>query len=89
MSCKHECPTATDEEQLSPIRMWLNNHVRKHQLGAAVYIDKEITEGGKYVWTSTIQINGTDKGYGEGSKKADARDKAAKQALANLLCVNG
>jgi hypothetical protein len=80
--------------------MWLNNYVGKHTLGTVEYIDEEANDGGKRVWKSTAQskfsirctrypnnndsVNGTDVGYGQASKKVDAREMAARQALARL-----
>ena len=84
--------------------MWLNNHAGKQKLGKVEYIDEEIKEGSQRIWKSTVQstssirwdehftnfvsVNGTDKGSGEGSKKVEAKEMAAKKALVNLG-VNG
>ncbi|KAF8336120.1 hypothetical protein F5887DRAFT_1078853 [Amanita rubescens] len=76
------------QQQQDHYRMWLNNHAGKQKLGKVEYIDEEIKEGSQRTWKSTVQINGTDMGSGEGSKKAEAKEMAAKQALVNLG-VNG
>ncbi|KAF8324392.1 hypothetical protein F5887DRAFT_987281 [Amanita rubescens] len=65
-------------------RMWLNNYAGRHKLGTVEYVDEEIKEGSQRIWKSTVQINGTDVGSGESSKKAEAKEMAAKKALVNL-----
>ncbi|KAF8721950.1 hypothetical protein AX14_010064 [Amanita brunnescens Koide BX004] len=72
----------SEQQQLQHNRMWLNNYAGRHGLGKVEYINE--VRDGQRVWKSTVQINGTEYGSGEASRKDQAQEIAAKQALARL-----
>ncbi|KIL65783.1 hypothetical protein M378DRAFT_161800 [Amanita muscaria Koide BX008] len=69
----------------------LHNYVGTRRLGKITYEDKDqlLIPGNRHIWTSTVQVNGTTYGNGQGETKLDARDRAAGNALPVLQAQFG
>ncbi|KAM6495214.1 hypothetical protein JOM56_009837 [Amanita muscaria] len=62
-----------------------HNYVGRYRLGELTYEDyDELSPSSRHIWISIVQLDGTTYGQGQGSRKDEAREQAAANALAAL-----